>query len=284
MTHNDGLGALPGPHARRKGFPMAKKNEKVIWNDKVQSRLTAIRAAKENDTAREAELIRTRKELEGRLRELGALDVRGLRKKMVDAGIAEKKADILLTRNELVVTYFGLKFVRDHYKMLCDKMDATIDDANQGKLAFAEGDLDDEDLHAGEPSEAELFSKPEPKDDEDPDQQRLPVGQAMGAARGKEPNSEERARNDGYVGDGAAPAGLDADIRDLDLPDRIAKHLYAANLTTIGKLIEFGEQHGNQYTGVDGVSQAASDGIHHTLKKWRRIHRAAQTEKELAGA
>lgn len=266
---------------------MAKKNEKVIWSEKVQSRLTAIRAAKENDTAREAELIRQRKELEGRLRELGALSTSGMKKKMVDAGIPEKKVEILLTRNDLVVTYFGLKFVRDHFKMLCDKMDATIDDANQGKLAFAEGDIDDEDLHADEPTEAELFSKPASKDqdDEDPDQQRLPVGEAGGRdARGREPNSEARARNDGYVGDGVTPAGLDADIRDLDLPERITKHLYAANLTTIGKLIDFGEEHGNQYTEIEGVTQPQSDGIHHTLKKWRRIHRAAMVEKDLAGA
>jgi len=257
------------------------KSEKVVWNAKVQSRLTTIRSAKENDTAREAELIRQRKELEGRLRELGALSTSGMKKKMVDAGIPEKKAEILLTRNDLVVTYFGLKFVRDHYKMLCDKMDATIDDANQGKLAFADGDDDISDLHADEPTEAELFSPRAKKDDEDdPDQQTLPVGQP----RGREPNSLERAKLDGYVGDGPAPAGMTSDISELELPDRITRHLYKAELGTIGKLIEFGEQHGNQYTEVEGVGQASSDEIHATLKKFRRKQRAAMTEKDLAGA
>lgn len=258
------------------------KNDKVKWSDKVQSRLTAIRAAKENDTAREAELIRQRKELEGRLRELGALSTSGMKKKMVDAGIPEKKAEIMLLRNDLVVTYFGLKFVRDHFKMLCDKMDATIDDANQGKLAFADGDDDLSDLHADEPSEAELFSKPPKKeeDDDDPDQQTLPVGDA----RGRATNSEERAKTDGYVGDGPAPAGMESDIAELDLPDRITRPLYKADLGTIGKLIQFGEQHGNQYTGVEGIGQSSSDEIHATLKKFRRKQRAADTEKTLAGA
>jgi len=258
------------------------KSDKIKWNDKVQGRLTAIRAAKENDTAREAELIRQRKELEGRLRELGALSTSGMKKKMVDAGIPEKKVEILLTRNDLVVTYFGLKFVRDHFKMLCDKMDATIDDANQGKLAFAEGDLNDEDLHAGDPTESELFSKPPAKeeDEDDPDQQTLPVGDA----KGREPNSESRAKSDGYVGNGATPATIDSDIQELELPDRITRHLYKAELGTIGKLIEFGEQHGNQYTEVEGVGQASSDEIHATLKKFRRKQRAAMTEKDLAGA
>jgi hypothetical protein len=260
-------------------------NEKVKWNEKIQERLTAIRAAKENDTAREAELVRKRKELEGRLRELGALSTSGMKKKMIDAGIPEKKVDILLTRNELVVTYFGLKFVRDHYKMLCDKMDATIDDANQGKLAFAEDDLDNEDLHADEPTEAELFSEPprnrkDDDDDDDPDQQTLPVGEA----KGREPNSEARARADGYVGDGAEPATIKSDIQELELPDRITRHLYKAGLDTIGKLIEFGEEHGNQYTDVEGVGQSSSDEIHATLRKFRRKQRAADTEKTLAGS
>lgn len=257
------------------------KSDKVKWSEKVQGRLTAILAAKENDTAREAELIRQRKELEGRLRELGALSTSGMKKKMVDAGIPEKKVEIMLTRNDLVVTYFGLKFVRDHFKMLCDKMDATIDDANQGKLAFAEGDIDDEDLHADEPTEADLFSKPAAKaEDDDPDQQTLPVG----VANGREPNSESRAKSDGYVGDGAAPATIDSDIQELELPDRITRHLYKAELGTIGKLIEFGEQHGNQYTEVEGIGQSSSDEIHATLKKFRRRQRAAMTEKDLAVA
>ena len=258
------------------------KNEKVKWNEKVQGRLTAIRAAKENDTAREAELIRQRKELEGRLRELGALSTRGMKKKLTDAGLTDKQAEILLIRNDLVVTYFGLKFVRDHFKMLCDKMDATIDDANQGKLAFADGEEDNTDLHADEPSESELFSKPPSKDaeDEDPDQQTLPVGDA----KGREPNSESRAKSDGYVGDGAAPATIDSDIQELELPDRITRHLYNAELGTIGKLIEFGWQHGNQYTEVEGIGQSSSDEIHATLKKFRRKQRAAMTEKDLAEA
>lgn len=258
---------------------MAKSVE-VKWGDRVQARLTGIAAAQENCEARYQELERQRKEIETRLRELGALNTRGIKKKLTDAGLTDKQADILINRNDLVVTYFSKRFVKSQLNTFADKYKATIDDAKQGKFPF-DDDESNSDLPFKEPSEAELFSvKSKADDDEDHDQQTFPVGQP----RGREPNSLERAKLDGYVGDGPAPAGMTSDISELELPDRITRHLYKAGLGTIGKLIEFGEQHGNQYTEVEGIGQSSSDEIHATLKKFRRKQRAADTEKELEAA
>lgn len=241
--------------------------KKSVWSDKVHLRLSAIAEAIEQCAAREGELVRARKAFEDEMRHLGGCSLRGVEKKLIEAGLDKKVVAALMLRSEYTLTLFTLRWTRARANELRDRLTGTIKDADQGKL----WEDDDEPL-LPEPSEADLFSQPKDEEEDDPDQQTLPVG-----ARNPAGNTPERAKADGYVGD-----VMQSDIANLELDDAKTKALKAAGFKTIGHLARYLDGGGDleEKNGIGGATAAAAVS---TLKRWRKRQAKAEVEADKAG-
>lgn len=215
-----------------------------------------LQAARDNEKAREQDLVRTRKHQKQELLKLGAGDSKSH----------------LRARSDFVLTIFAIEASRDRQKYLADLMGETVKKAHQPQL-FPEVD---DDIPVKEWDENNVFEalrgKASDDEDDDPDQQDLPVGDV----KGKERNSEERARKDGYVGDGPQNPALQADIKDLDLPADIGLALQAAEIHTIGALIKVEEE--DKLESIEGITGPKAKSIRKSLKTWQK----AQAKAEVA--
>lgn len=158
--------------------------------DSAFRRLYRIRDARVKAKSREKELVQERRELEGRLDDLGAGD----------------SPQHLKVSRRLVVVLRAIDFVRDQQKSLADKFESTLDAAQQGSLF-----QDDEDISFKDPAESELFRP----DDHDPDQMELDDGDEEGKPAKRKAKPVPAAASGAPVGVRALEyTGWRAELRD----------------------------------------------------------------------
>lgn len=222
----------------------------------VCGRLDKIVEARDQEKAREQELIRTRKSLKDDLLKLGS-------------GSTKKHLDV---SRDYVVTLFALEASRNRQKSLADRMDETVKKAHEPTF-WADRADNDEDIDGRELDEAvvfEVLKNAAPKDDderEDPDQAKLPVGE-------KEPGAKDSKKDD-KVPAGLKPADLKSEIGELQLEPAINQRLVAAGCKTIGDLIKLEDQSAEGIEVISGIGGATAAKIRSALKKFQRVAKAA---------
>lgn len=238
----------------------SKKSD--AYPPQVCLRLDKIVEARDQEKAREQELIRTRKSLKDDLLELG----RGSTKRHLEVS------------RDYVVTMFGLEASRNRQKSLSDLMDKTVKEAHQATLIDVDAD---DGIDVRELDEKVIFETLRATgaggESDDQDQPDLPIGEANGKAT----NSEARAKNDGYIGPGLWSPELAASVRDLDIEPKIADKLIAAKIITIGDLMQLDESPGG-IDSLDSLTGPQAAKVRAALKSWRKNQNAAELEESRA--
>lgn len=218
-------------------------------NEKVWKALVAVAQAREAAKARESELVLTRRDVEGRLDELGAGETK----------------DHLRVSRDWVVTCRQLDYERNRLKTLADQMEKIVREGIQGKFDFADS-INESEINR-RPTEADLFHRdpePEPKPAE-----TRPVGR---------PGKTKPQVPDPSKGDGV-DEHLKASVNELDIREDLKGKLIDAGLTTVGHIAAILDKDEHAHI-VEGFSQNANAAVKKAVKGFRKEHRAAMREVE----
>lgn len=218
-------------------------------NEKVWKALVAVAQAREAAKAREAELVLTRRDVEGRLDELGAGETK----------------DHLRVSRDYVVTCRQLEYERNRLKTLADQMEAVIRAGIQGKFDFADS-ISESEINR-RPTEADLFH-PAPEPEHKPAETR-PVGR---------PGKTKPQVPDPSKGDGV-DEHLKASVNELDIREDLKGKLIDAGLTTVGHIAAILDKDEHAHI-VEGFSQNANAAVKKAVKAFRKEHRAAMRDVE----
>lgn len=219
-------------------------------NPKVWSALVAVAQAREAAKAREAELVLTRREVEGRLEELGAGETK----------------DHLRASREYFVTIKHLEYERNRLKTLADKMEAIIKAGIQGKFDFAD-EINESEINK-RPTEEDLFHREEP--DQEP---KLVETRPVGRPGKTKPQVPDPSKGDGV------DEHLKASVNELDIREDLKGKLIDAGLITIGHIAAILDKDEHAHI-VESFSQNANAVVKKAVKAYRKEHRAAMREAE----
>lgn len=220
------------------------------WNTKVQKLLVNLKDTYTQKVAEEAELCKERTALNEELMQLGympsaaKLSVAGL----MEGKINEKQAKILLVRNDFCVNHYAIRKCRAQLAEIDDRIRKTIDDAEQGKLKFAENDEEMIGELGKAADEKDLFKAPPPPPPKPVEKNQMQLGQDQQLA---------------------------VSVKELELPGTLEAKLIAGGFGTIAKLAQAldddkGEEHQKL---IDNLTDTQYDRMAGAVRQYRKAHR-----------